>query len=432
MGDNDCAVKNGLRHRNDRVPISVQKDIGAKQNNKPGASGAIENGIAGNRVSATSSAQVEELAVIRCLLNKDAEASDLWAYSDFLKLYRLEIQSLKPQHAPRDSSRIAAQKQRLHAAKDYKDLILIVETLAQSDSSRRPHVRDELRKEANFEHCNDATLNTSIDLALRLWLMLNVRKNRASRPSTVAIQWTDDDTLSDFVRQLFPESNEPMTSNSSHRVDADFTAMGLRDYRNIKIVWTSSLEDHLRLQYDRGKKKMKCFIFPRRESKTRLRVFPYKRALINHLESGYVSPIWRFSMNESISNSACRRTVYSKAVLKEAIWTLDLLFPMEDIETSNFLVKEGQIFQDVAFSEFPPPGFHRYRHWRARLVELHDEFHAPPQTLGAALKDRRNIILWYTFWLGVAIAFMTLAFGLVSSVLTWLILKNTWSNNGSG
>lgn len=119
-------------------------------------------------------------------------------------------------------------------------------------------------------------------------------------------------------------------------------------------------------------------------------------------------------------------TIYPKALLKEAIWTLDLLFPIGDEETTKFLAneKEGKHLHDVIFWETAPPGFHRYHYWKARLVELHDEFHAPPQTLWKALWDGRNIIVWWTFWLAFAIAIMTFLFGGATVWLTALLLKD--------
>jgi hypothetical protein len=116
-------------------------------------------------------------------------------------------------------------------------------------------------------------------------------------------------------------------------------------------------------------------------------------------------------------------------LLKEAIWTLDLLFPVGDAETTKFLAYEeegnlGKHLHDVTFWEPPPPGFFRYHYWKARLVELHDEFHAPPQTLWRGLKDGRNIIAWWTFWLAFAIAFMTLIFGVVTLWLNVLLLQD--------
>ena len=118
-----------------------------------------------------------------------------------------------------------------------------------------------------------------------------------------------------------------------------------------------------------------------------------------------------------------RNTIYPKEILREAIWTLELLFPIGDKDTEDLLTKRkglsrgGEQLLNSTFWQFAPPGFHRYQYWKARLVELHDEYHAPPQTLWAALKDGRNVIVWWTFWLAFAIAVQTFIFGVVTCVL---------------
>jgi hypothetical protein len=66
-----------------------------------------------------------------------------------------------------------------------------------------------------------------------------------------------------------------MTSNLLHRVDADFTVSSLQEYCRIEAKWTTSFKDYLQLKYN-CKKKI-----------ARLRVFLFKRILIDYLEQGY-------------------------------------------------------------------------------------------------------------------------------------------------
>jgi len=227
----------------------------------------------------------EGLETIRIFINKDADEKDLPAYEDYLVLYREEIKAIKrqrhtngTQNEEADFDRIGNQK--ALAARDYKSIIRIVKVLVGAKAKCRSCVRDELRRCDDFNSSSDTALNNSIDMAFRLWLMLNVRRfDQTLTPDTISLQWNDDDTLDQFVTQQFPEATEPMTSNASHRVDADFTAVTLREHRGIDVVWTTSLEDHLRLKYDRKKKT------------ARLRVFPFKRILVDHLKYGYAPPM---------------------------------------------------------------------------------------------------------------------------------------------
>ena len=208
---------------------------------------------------------------LRSIFNRQAQASD---YKDYLKYFNEEIHSLlvpKERHYEEDDPR-GQDKTHGHAARDVKDLILIAKTIASSPTRCRPCVRTLLRGQAQFKDSEAIPLDNSINLALRLMLTLNARTNIVSRPDTAALQWNDEDTLEAFVTQQFPPTSESMHSNASHRMDDDFTAMALRKYRGVKITWTSSLEDHLRLKYNR-KTKTK-----------RLKVFPYKRLLIDHLK----------------------------------------------------------------------------------------------------------------------------------------------------
>jgi hypothetical protein len=225
------------------------------------------------------------LETIRNFINKDAKEKDLLAYEDYLVLYCEEIKAIKrqrhtnaTQNGAADFDRIGDQK--ALAARDYKGILRIVKILVGAKANCRNCVRDELRKCGEFKSNSDTALNNSIDMAFRLWLMLNVRRfDQTLTPDTISLQWNDDDTLAQFVTQQFPEATEPMTSSASHRVDADFTAVTLREHRGIDVVWTTSLEDHLRLKYDQKKKT------------ARLRVFPFKRILVDHLKYGYASPL---------------------------------------------------------------------------------------------------------------------------------------------
>ena len=62
-------------------------------------------------------------------------------------------------------------------------------------------------------------------------------------------------------------------------------------------------------------------------------------------------------------------------------------------------------------------------------MELHDEFHAPPRGLWATLRDYRNPVQWWTFWLAIFIAGETLVFGVVASVLAGLLLQDAYDKS---
>jgi len=60
-----------------------------------------------------------------------------------------------------------------------------------------------------------------------------------------------------------------------------------------------------------------------------------------------------------------------------------------------------------------------YDVWRARVANLVEVFNEPPRDLRQPLSDRRNVMEWATFWIGMLVLILTLvsiAFGTVSTV----------------
>ena len=104
-------------------------------------------------------------------------------------------------------------------------------------------------------------LNRSVNLAIRLWLMINTQelKCKGFRHETDSVQWDDDRMVREFLQSPFPSAKWKVTAQSS-RSGPHFTAAFMQDVCGLRIEWTASLHDHLRLE-----KKAKP-----------LRVFPFK------------------------------------------------------------------------------------------------------------------------------------------------------------
>ena len=145
-------------------------------------------------------------------------------------------------------------------------LILLVQTLKRSRSLRRAEVRQ--RVTTSFPGASDQGLNRMLDQALCALLMVNVRENcfKCLTLQTPVHQWDDASTLEAFVSGLFPPSMLDLTPKDA-RLDPHFTAANMVQICGLRILWTDSLEDHLRL--DR-----KALV---------LRVFPYKACLLAYL-----------------------------------------------------------------------------------------------------------------------------------------------------
>lgn len=116
----------------------------------------------------------------------------------------------------------------------------------------------------------DATASRTLNLFVRLWLMLNVREAEAllHAPQTYLLHWSDKQTLPEFVAEAFPTSRWKIEAKDS-RLHPSFTAVFMVDICGLKLEWTDCLADHLRLD--------------RRHNA--LRVYSYKGLLQAHLNT---------------------------------------------------------------------------------------------------------------------------------------------------
>ena len=128
----------------------------------------------------------------------------------------------------------------------------------------RVALREALFKDKRFQTSFEdqiGSMNRIIDLALRLWLALHIRDPKFAH-ATKAIQWSDSESLQDFVAKQF-EPARPFAEIGEKMFDFvlpdSFTALKLRRYSGIKIQWTSSLNEHLILNLGQEHRTLKIF-----------------------------------------------------------------------------------------------------------------------------------------------------------------------------
>jgi len=161
------------------------------------------------------------------------------------------------------------------AAKTHNDILHTVKILSEQMNSNRPSMRDSLR-DSCYKGADDVSINRTIDFALRLWLMLNVRDPcfELDTPDTPIIQWDEKSSLESFVSRQFPPTKSPVYVRES-RLDPCFTVVNMIRICGLKLEWSEHLEDHLRLD---------------RLTKV-LRIYPYKLCLSAHLETSEKAPL---------------------------------------------------------------------------------------------------------------------------------------------
>lgn len=119
---------------------------------------------------------------------------------------------------------------------------------------KRPLLRESLSK-THFENQADERINASIDLALRLWLTMNIKK-RGVTPVIRDNPWNDESDLPAFIKAQFPGPEIGHSINVP--LAGALTAVDLERTSGIQIKWTYYLEDHLLL--DRVKRKL--YVYP--------------------------------------------------------------------------------------------------------------------------------------------------------------------------
>ena len=93
----------------------------------------------------------------------------------------------------------------------------------------------------------DEILNNTIDLAARIYTMINISGGKYAISGHCRLEW-EDGNLKDFLSGYF--NRKPELDNGSIKLERAFKAYKLQKIAGIKIQWTDNLADHLRLVDD--------------------------------------------------------------------------------------------------------------------------------------------------------------------------------------
>jgi hypothetical protein len=101
-----------------------------------------------------------------------------------------------------------------------------------------------------------------------------------------------------------------------------------------------------------------------------------------------------------------------------------LLFPTWDKDTKNFLRRENQNFHNIQpYTTSRPLNLQQFNHWRDRLLDVYEQVYlAPPVSVAQLWHDRRNPQQWWTFWIALFIALLTvisMTTGIMQTVRSW-------------
>jgi hypothetical protein len=142
----------------------------------------------------------------------------------------------------------------------------IYEILRGTVPCTRPEVRRLLQTQTYLGSQPAEKLNHSINLTLRLWLLMNIQEPDFSRGEFAS--WDDDSTLRNLIERQFPGPRGELNlargaklgidKERSTVLESNFTAANLQRIAGIEIKWTDNLLEHLHF----NKRKRQLCIFP--------------------------------------------------------------------------------------------------------------------------------------------------------------------------
>ncbi|KAI0540844.1 hypothetical protein GGR58DRAFT_89922 [Xylaria digitata] len=215
--------------------------------------------------------------------------------------------------------------------------------------------------------------------ALRIMLSMDIRigsrGNSSLREESSIIEWRDGPSLARAIESHFVDDGRRMVTG---RIDPSLSVAYLCAYRGFKVFWTSNISEHLNISW---------------KSKI-ITIYEHKIFLVNHLRNSKVS-------------------IIPRAILEEAIDTLNLLFPLNDRLTTGFLAQNGKEFQGLGYCSRPREScldLGKFDIWRDRVAELVEVMNEEPKGLKqlALEKDGRNFLPFITFWVAIAVALLSL------------------------
>lgn len=183
--------------------------------------------------------------------NKSLDAADLLAYFQY---YEEEIRLL----------RIGASENNWMAAhlavQSHEDILEIICMLKNNTDQNKEDVRENLQLQHGW--IDPLSVDRSIDLCLRLWLMLNINdiQFQSLRPLDTCLTWNCGTNLESFVKHVFDgERSRYGLSFQEAAFDEGFTVATMMNIRDLRIHWTSNMFDHLAL--NRRKRILSVFAF---------------------------------------------------------------------------------------------------------------------------------------------------------------------------
>ena len=141
------------------------------------------------------------------------------------------------------------QAQTDHVAETQVDIVDIAQHINNNAASSLNDLRNSLHRAYPRFRNDPARLSNSIELAARLWLMINVQNTRPGGYRTTlqtAWPWPDGSSLVDVLQTL--RSQAPSITASTQRFAEVFNGFELERIGGFRIEWTDNLSSHFHFE----------------------------------------------------------------------------------------------------------------------------------------------------------------------------------------
>ncbi|KAI9164008.1 hypothetical protein HJFPF1_05643 [Paramyrothecium foliicola] len=272
-----------------------------------------------------------------------------------------------------------------HAMQNFGDLFLIVRTLCDNPTAALVDIRNILAQANSTFAVHSNKLSASIQLAVRLWLMVNIQILMPSRSKEFegSIPWPEDQSLVDVLQRHMSHPSA-FGLSTVDRFPAHFNATDMRNIANFQVLWTNNLAEHLVV---RG-----SFIYMFHQ----------------------VSALRRLH-----SSSVCSGFL-PEAFIHETLSTLSLLIPHSMAKCNVWLkdeIERAGLDRNIMYRQTADRDRRMYPFWSERLSDLSETFQrTKPSNPIQWWYDRRDMGQWWGFWLVAVGLFLTVLFGLVQSI----------------
>lgn len=137
-----------------------------------------------------------------------------------------------------------------HAIETYSDLFLILDTIRTDQHMCLADLKQNvLTQNPKLALATPTQLATSIELAVRLWLMVSVKITMPSnrRLLETSLPWPDNLSLLEVLKRHLTQP--PITHNTQVGRFSDYlNVVDIRRIANIRVLWTNNLCEHLFMQ----------------------------------------------------------------------------------------------------------------------------------------------------------------------------------------